>query len=46
MDDINPLDVTVTYMSVINKSKTIKCLGYLWLVNILLMRRPKHEHHF
>ncbi len=29
MDDINPLDVTVAYVSVINKSKTIKCLGYL-----------------
>ncbi len=31
MDDINPLDVTVAYVSEINKSKTIKCLGYLWL---------------
>ncbi len=29
MDDINPLDVTVAYVSEINKSKTIKCLGYL-----------------
>ncbi len=31
MDDINPLDVTVVYLSVINQSKIIKCLGYLWI---------------
>ncbi len=46
MNDINPLDVTVVYVSVINTSKTIKCLGYLWLGDILLMGKPKQEHHF
>ncbi len=45
MDDINPLDVTVAYVSVINQSKTIKCLGYLWFGDTLLMGRPKQEHH-
>ncbi len=45
-DDINPLDVTVAYVSVINKSKTIKCLGYLWPGDILLMGRPKEELYF
>ncbi len=37
MDDINPSDVTVAYVSVINISTTIKCLGYIWLGNILLV---------
>ncbi len=46
MDDINPLDVTVTYVSVINKLKTIKCMCYLWLGDILLMGRQKQGHHF
>ncbi len=46
MDDINPLDVTVAYVSVINESKIIKCLGYLWLGDILLIGRPKPEYHF
>ncbi len=32
-------------MSEINKSKTIKCLGYLWLRGILLMGKPKEGHH-
>ncbi len=31
MDDVNPLDVTVAYVSEINKLKTIKCVDYLWL---------------
>ncbi len=38
MDDVNLL-VTVAYMSEINTSKAIKCLGYLWLVDIPLMGR-------
>ncbi len=45
-DDINPSDVTVAYMSEINKSKTIKYLGYLWLDCILLMGRHKEDHNF
>ncbi len=32
MDDISLLDVTVAYMSEINKSKTIKCLGYCLVI--------------
>ncbi len=39
IDDINALDVTVVYMSKSNKSKTM-------IGDILLMGRPKTEHHF
>ncbi len=46
MDDINPLDVAGVYVYVINKSKTMKWLCYLWFGDILLMGRPKYEHHF
>ncbi len=42
----NLLDVAVAYVSEINKSKTIKCLGYSYLGDIPLMGMPKQEHHF
>ncbi len=41
MDDINPLDVTVAYVSVINKSNTMQCLGYLWHGDVLLSGEAK-----
>ncbi len=46
MDDINPLDVAVAYVSVLNKSKTIKCVSNLLFGDILLMGVPMQEHHF
>ncbi len=41
MDDINPLDVTVAYVSVINESKTIKGVGYLGLGYLLFNGEAK-----
>ncbi len=46
MDHINPLDVTVAYLSVINKSKTMKCLEYLRRRDIVLMGKLKKEYYF
>ncbi len=46
MDDINPLDITVVDVLAVKTSKAIKCLGYLWLGDILLMGRLKQEQHF
>ncbi len=39
--DIDPLGVTVAHVSKINKSKTMECLGYLWLGDIPLKGRPR-----
>ncbi len=46
MCDINPLDVTVANVSENDKSKTIMCQDYKWLVDILLMGSPKEEYYF
>ncbi len=42
MDYVNPLDVTVAHVSEIKQnSKTVKCMGFVWVGGIHLMWKSK-----